>query len=83
MAAQKVGRFCHSCVELYDENNRFCVTALNSEGNNGLRKNKRPKSLDEYMKEKGKEWGFSEPKFLQSSNKSSKSNWKTPNSRAE
>ena len=55
MAAQKVGRFCHSCVELYDENNRFCVTALNSEGNNGLRKSKRPKSLGEYMKEKGKE----------------------------
>ena len=55
MAAQKVGRFCHSCGELYDENNRFCVTTLDSECNNGLRKSKIPKSLDEYMKEKGKE----------------------------
>ena len=55
MAAQKVGRFCHSCGELYDENDRFSVTTLDSEGNNGLRKRKRPKSLDEYMKEKGRE----------------------------
>ena len=25
MATQKVYRFCHSCGELYDENDRFCL----------------------------------------------------------
>ena len=48
-----------------DEDDWFCVkccdkrrSALDSEGNNGLKESKRPKSLDEYIKEKGKEWGF-------------------------
>ena len=74
-----------------DEDDWFCVkccdkrrSALDSEGNNGLKESKRPKSLDEYVKEKGKErGGFFKPKFLQNSNKSSKSNRKAPNSRAE
>ena len=55
-----------------------------SEGNNGLKESKRAKSLDEYIKEKGKERvGFFKPKFLQNANKSGKSNRKAPNSRAE
>ena len=64
MATQKVDRFCHSCRELYDKNDRFCVkcgdkrrSSLDSEGNNGLKGSKMPKSLDEYIKEKGKEGG--------------------------
>ena len=51
---------CHSCGELCDENDRFCMksddkrrSALDSEGNNGLKESKRPKSLDECIKEKG------------------------------
>ena len=32
-------------------------STLDSEGNNGLKENKRPKSLDEYIKEKRKERG--------------------------
>ena len=88
MATQKVDRFCHS---LYDENDRFCVkcrgkrrSTLDSESDKGLKGSKRSKSLDEYIKEKGKErGGFFEPKFLQNANKSSKSNRKAPNSRAE
>ena len=75
----------------YDENDRFCVrcgdkrrATLDSEGNNGLKESKRPKSLDEYIKEKGKErGGFFKLKFLQNANRSSKSNRKAPNSRAE
>ena len=75
----------------YDENDRFCVrcgdkrrATLGSEGNNGLKESKRPKSLDEFIKEKGKEkGGFFKLKFLQNGNRSSKSNRKAPNSRAE
>ena len=91
MATQKVDRFSHLCGELDDENDWFCVkccdkrrSALDSESNNGLKESKRPKSSDEYVKEKEKEGGgFLKPKFLQNSNKSSKSNRKAPNSRAE
>ena len=72
MATQKADRFCHSCGKLYDESGRFCVkcgdkrrSTLDSEGNNGLKESKRPKSLDEYIKGKGKERGFFKPKCLQ------------------
>ena len=89
LATQKVDRFCHSCEELYDENGRFCVkcgdkrrSTLDSEGNNGLKESKRPKSLDEYIKEKER-GGFFKPKFLENANKLSKSNRKAPNSRVE
>ena len=59
-------------------------STLDSEGNNGLKENKRPKSLDEYIKEKRRERGvFFKPKFLQNANKSSKSNSKAPNLHAE
>ena len=64
MATQKVDRFCHSRGELHDENDRFWPkfgdkrrSALDSEGNNGLKESKVPKSLDEYVNEKGKERG--------------------------
>ena len=64
MATQKVDRFFHSRGELHDENDRFCAkfgdksrSALDSEGNNGLKESKIPKSLDEYVNEKGKERG--------------------------
>ena len=43
MATQKVDRFCHSCGDLYDENNSFCVkccnnrrSTLDSKGDTGL-----------------------------------------------
>ena len=43
MATQKVDRFYHSCGELYDEDDRFCVncgdkrrSTPNSEGDKGL-----------------------------------------------
>ena len=73
---QKVDRFCYSCGELYDENDRFCVkcgdkrrSTLAREGNNLLEDSKRAKSLDEYIKERGKETGdFFKPKFLQNAN---------------
>ena len=59
MATQKVDRFCHSCGELSDENDRFCVkfgdkrrSTVESEGGKGLKESKRRKSLDEYFKEK-------------------------------
>ena len=62
MSNQKLDRLCHSFGELYDENDRFCLkcgdkrrSTLDSEGNNGLKESKRPKCLDEYIKEKGKE----------------------------
>ena len=98
MASQKVdrfchscGRFCHSCGELHNENDPFCVkcgdkriSAMESKGDKGLKESKRPKSLDEYIKEKGKErGGFIKPKCLQNANKSTKSNRKAPNSCAE
>ena len=81
MATQKVDRFCHSCEELYDENDRFCVKCgdkriwtLDSKGNNGLMESKIWKSLDVYIKEKGKERiGSFKPKFLQNVNKPRKS----------
>ena len=45
MATQKVDRFCHSCGELYDENNSFCVkcsnnrrSTLDSKGDTGLQR---------------------------------------------
>ena len=73
-----------------DENDRICVkcgdkrrSTLDSEGNNGLKESKRPKFLDEYIQEKGKERGFFKPNFLQNANKLSKSNRKAPNSRVE
>ena len=76
---QKVDRFCHSCGELYSENDRFYVkcfdkriSTLDKEGDKELKESKRPKSLDEYIKEKGKERGdFFKPKFLQNADKSS------------
>ena len=50
MATQKVDRFCHSCGELYDENDRFCVrcgdkirSTLVSEGDKGLKESKKTK----------------------------------------
>ena len=50
----------------------------------GLKESNRPKSLDEYIKQKRKErGGFFKSKFLQNANKSSKSNRKASNSRAE
>ena len=62
MATQKVDGFYHSCGELCDENDRFCVkrgskrrSTLDSEDDNELNERKRPKSLDQYIKEKGKE----------------------------
>ena len=72
MATQKVDRFCHLCGELYVENDRFCMkcgdkrrSTPGSKGNNGLKESERPKSLDEYIKEKGKKTGsFFKPKFL-------------------
>ena len=71
MATQKVDRFCHSCGELSDENDRFCVkfgdkrrSTVESEGGKGLKESKRRKSLDEYFKEKGKKRrDFFKPKF--------------------
>ena len=91
MVSQKIDQFCHSCGELYDENDRFCVkcgdkrrSTMDNEGDKGLKKSKRTKSLDEYIKDKGKErGGFFKPKFLQNANKSIKSNRKAPNLRAE
>ena len=90
-ATQKVNGFYHSCGELCDENDRFCVkrgdkrrSTLNSEDDNQLKERKRPKSLDQYIKEKGKERGrLFNPMFLQNANKSSKSNRKALNSCAE
>ena len=59
-------------------------STLDSEGNNRLKENKRPKYLDEYIKEKRKKRvSFLKPKFLQNANKLSKNNSKGPNSRAE
>ena len=63
--------FCVDC---------FCVqcgdkikSTLDSEGNNRLKENKRPKYLDEYIKEKRKKrLSFLKPKFLQNANKLSK-----------
>ena len=90
-ATQKVNGFYHSCGELCDENDRFCVkrgskrrSTLDSEDDNELNERKRPKSLDQYIKEKGKErWRFLNPMFLQNAYKSSKSNSKALNSCAE
>ena len=90
MVTQKVDRLCHMYGELYDENDHFCVkcndksrSTVYSEGNSGLKESKRPKSLDKYIKEKGKERGFFKPMFLQNANKSSKSNRKASNLREE
>ena len=91
METQKVDEFYHSCGELCDENDRFCVkrgdkrrSTLDSEDGNELKERKRPKSLDQYIEEKGKERGrFLNPMCLQNVNKSSKSNPKALNSCAE
>ena len=91
MATQKVDRLCHTYGELYDENDYFCVkcndknisTVYSDEGNSALKESKRPKSLDKYIKEKGKERGFFKPMFLQNANKSSKINRKASNLREE
>ena len=91
MATQKVNRFCYSCEELYNENDRFCIKygdkriwTLDSKGNNGLIESKISKSLDVYIKEKGKERrGSFKPKFLQNVNKPRKSNRKAPDLLAE
>ena len=72
-------------------NDRFCVkrgdkrrSTLDSEDDKELKESNIPKSLDQYIKEKGKERGrFYKPKFLQNANKSSKSNQKALNSCAE
>ena len=82
MATHKVDRFYHSCGDLYNVNDRFCVkrgdkrkSTLYSEDHKELKESKRPKSFDQYIKEKEKERGrFSKPKFLQNVNKSRKSN---------
>ena len=91
METQKVDEFYHSCGELCDENDRFCVkrgdkrrSTLDSEDDNELKERKRPKSLDQYIKEKGKERRrLLNPMFLENANKVSKSNPKALNSCAE
>ena len=63
---------------------RTCVSRAPRKSTSRLNESKRPKSLDEYIKQKGKEIGRAfKPKFLQNANKSSKSNQKPPNSGAK
>ena len=71
MAAQTENRFCYSCGEYLEDNDRFCVKCgckrkLLDDSTSGTKKSK---SLNEYVKEKCNErGGFFKAKFQLSRN---------------
>ena len=88
MAAQKEDHFCFSCSEHFEDSDRFFVKCGCKRKSllDSTSRIKKSQSLNEYVKEKGKErGGFCKPKFQLSKNKSKdlKRSRKPPNLRSK